>query len=316
MENQEIKASSVSEIIELIKNQFQFLSNSTEIRNLWFRGEKRYDIVNSFLKDGEKLSEATANRKPYTPLLPNAYRIYGRVEINDYEHIFENTKDIENNYKAEFSRKSINFFNQNRIENNEWNKYFLMQHYGLKTRLLDWTENALVAIYFSIEDVSTDDDAVIWILNPHRLNNLTYKSIEGYSGNSSDIYFPHSHQKKDLISDEGKLDIDELCRKYLEMDFNSNEKAYPLAIYPYLFDERMKLQKACFTIFGNEINGLLENDQKDNFLKSILIDGYKKKQIKEELRWLGISKENVYPGLESNCSDILEKYKNNYLVKN
>lgn len=57
------------------------------------------------------------------------------------------------------------FFNQNRIENNDWNQYFLMQYYGLKTRLLDWSESALTAVYFSVEDDLKTDDSKIWILN-------------------------------------------------------------------------------------------------------------------------------------------------------
>jgi hypothetical protein len=288
------KAQSLSEIIELIKGQFKLLNKVDDIQNVWFRAEKDFDSL------GNKI-----NAVPFTPLLPNAYRCLGRVEEEDYINVYTRTKNIEDNLKAEFSRNSMMFLNQNRIENNDWNNYFLMQHYGLNTRLLDWTESALVAIYFAIREDAKKEDAKIWILNPHTLNRLTYQKYANI--NSTVIFFPQGSKKENLF-EEGKLVIDEFCRKYLKMDFDLDKKAFPLAIYPHLFDERMKAQKSCFTIFGNEIDGLLNNPNKEKFLKSIVIDGSKKSDIKKELRWLGISEESVYPGLNSNCKSIQEKY--------
>jgi hypothetical protein len=298
------KAESLTEIIELIKGQFKLLTEDGDIQNLWFRAEKSFIPFSGKSASREEINMA----RPYTPLLPNAYRKYGTVSKENHEWKYKQAKEIEGNLKAEFLRNSMMFLNQNRIENNCWNNYFLMQHYGLSTRLLDWTESALVAIYFAVKDDNKKDDAKIWILDPHKLNKTTYNNYTGININSTMIYFPQGSKKENLFDEEGKLVIDEFCRKYLEMDFDSDKKAFPLAIYPYLFDERMKVQKSCFTIFGNEINGLLNNPEKDKFLRSIVIDGNKKSEIKKELRWLGISEESVYPGLNSNCKSIQEKY--------
>ncbi len=46
---------------------------------------------------------------------------------------------------------------------NLWNVMSLAQHHGLPTRLLDWTTNPLVALYFACEGESSEDSA-IWVV--------------------------------------------------------------------------------------------------------------------------------------------------------
>jgi hypothetical protein len=51
----------------------------------------------------------------------------------------------------------------------EWDEYFLMQHYGLPTRFLDWSESALVALYFAVGAEPRrhePSDAAVWMLDP------------------------------------------------------------------------------------------------------------------------------------------------------
>ena len=47
---------------------------------------------------------------------------------------------------------------------NDWERATIAQHYGVPTRLLDWSENPLVGIYFTIkEDKYDNQNGVIWV---------------------------------------------------------------------------------------------------------------------------------------------------------
>jgi len=44
----------------------------------------------------------------------------------------------------------------------DWEWMVLAQHFGLPTRMLDWTENPLVALYFSAQDVEPAEDGILY----------------------------------------------------------------------------------------------------------------------------------------------------------
>lgn len=48
-----------------------------------------------------------------------------------------------------------------------------MQHYGAPTRLMDWSENTLVALLLeNLTEKEKNSDPAVWFLNPIKLNEI------------------------------------------------------------------------------------------------------------------------------------------------
>ncbi|MCT4616148.1 MAG: FRG domain-containing protein [Marinifilaceae bacterium] len=289
-----IKIKSVEEYINKVNHISNSIKDEAELSNIWFRGESSDKIL--------------------TPLIPKAYRIYN--DPDEYQ-AFEHTKGLEHNIKSEFSIRSTPFLQKLNISDTKWNKYYLMQHYGLETRLLDWTESALIALFFAVESL-TEDNGIVWLLNPHRLNRFTTSNLKSEFDGVGIIASPHDTDeedvfayKKDLYSDNEilKLNLNNLAKKYLDLEFD-NADYHPFCIIPNVLDERMNLQSSCFTIFGNKVNGILSiaEEKRSKFISPIKIEGTYKRKIKEELRCLGITHYTIYPDLSGLCKSISDKY--------
>jgi hypothetical protein len=82
-------------------------------------------------------------------------------------------------YKIDDSRESTLFHEfkawsslQIEKEHSDWELLFLMRHYGIPTRLLDWTESFSIALFFALKNAD-DTDAVVLLLDPYELNRRT-----------------------------------------------------------------------------------------------------------------------------------------------
>jgi hypothetical protein len=182
---------------------------------------------------------------------------------------------------------------------------FLMQHYEAPTRLLDWTESPLFAAYFATRKAISkkneiENDASVFVLDPLTLN-MNY-NVNG---------FPNTWARKSGVLQTIKFAFG------TENELVEGEKIQfledPVAIHPVCVDQRIKVQKSCFTLHGNDkrdIAAIFEGKKLINenrlFRISILKENIRK--IFNELDLLGITESVVYPSLDGLSNEIKYRY--------
>ena len=167
----------------------------------------------------------------------------------------------------------------------------IMRHYGLPTRVLDWSRSPLIAAYFAVQEweKTKDMDACIWILCPEELN------VE--EGFNHYLYSIDSRTAVQMIRPAFK-------KEYVP----ENEKVVDkiLACYPIEHDLRVYVQQSAFTIHNTKRR--LEEIPSETMLARILIPKRSKEAIFEELKSLGISLSYIYPDSEHIARELIRRY--------
>lgn len=160
---------------------------------------------------------------------------------------------------------------------------FLMQHYGVPTRLLDWSENPLVALYFAVCDYSShpDADAALWLLLPSLLN----KNANIIDKNEGD-YIP-------------SFDDEEVVGYSTESVRNASRlELFPIATIATRNNPRIQAQMGTFTVHHNKSISIESvGDGKD--ARKVTIPKESKAAIFAELSLLGVNRFSLFPEMES-----------------
>ncbi|SRR6266545_4526306 len=161
----------------------------------------------------------------------------------------------------------------------EWDWMLYMRHFGVHTRLLDWTESALVALYFAVERPEQDRYVgVVWCLDPLHLNDLA-----GYG---------REIQCAGVDKDLDKYTTESLKRATKDADFK------PVALIAPRSFPRLVAQQGVFTITHRE-QVSLETVGDPALLARVRIPPTAKPRIRRSLAAVGMNRLSLYPELQS-----------------
>ena len=227
------------------------------LTSLWFRG----------------VGKAAYNLSP---------SIHRHAEVTDIDSLF----GMENRLLTRYKERSVPYLPSQ--VRDHWELLFLMQHYGVPTRLLDWTENPLIALFFALSSAKRNaagnyDDAAVWILSAAKWNQTVFKH-QSYIGGALSPSDTMVNQSYAIGSDP----------RYI------NE--LPVAILGIHNSPRIVAQRGSFSLFGKSLLPMDDTFEKNPFpddtLSKLVIPSALIKPLLDKLVWMGISDSVVYPDLE------------------
>ena len=218
--------------------------------------------------------------------------------INTAEKII----DLEIALVDRFKQRAVPFLKNPLDKKSDWELLFFMQHYGIPTRLLDWSENPFVSLYFALTSASYEivskkriytEDCCIWVLDPISWNRESFK---------------------DFSYDQGILSVENhLVDSYKPRTQFANIREKPIAIFGTHNSSRIVAQRGVFIVFGKNVTAMDETYERDSFpqdcLIRIVIEKEKIESLLQSLVSIGVTDSVIYPDLEGFSKELRRFYK-------
>ncbi|OBR90029.1 FRG domain protein [Clostridium ragsdalei P11] len=230
-------------------------------------------------------------------LIPSIYRKDKQTKkyLLDYK--------TEKDYLSFFKAQSFPFLKN--IPQSDWEWLILMQHYGLQTRLLDFTIDPLIALSFALRTDMPDDEyncsnnAVVWIFDPYNYNK------ESINQDASIVNLVTLDDQQTLLYGVGD---------------KPSRISEPLACIGTLNNSRIVSQKGTFLLFPRlpieRVRPFEKICDDKAILQKLIIPSSKIENMRRQLKNMGYNNTKLFPGLDSLAKDILYNYRKTKLIEN
>ena len=288
---------SVQEFIELIEKIKKNYTYTAPFNGNLLLGQQEFKP--SFIYRGH------GNHKKYA-LEPGIFRYINQGAGHSVSQYSQLEYDVLMDFISEAKR-----YNPDVPENDITAWLEIAQHFSVPTRLLDFTENPLVALYFACSDLS-EHEASVWILNRPAYNLKFF-------GNTNILAVNNFRMVNQIVNQE-----------IVYQDYQYHAPLYyvqyPVIYKPIRREERMSSQSSLFMLWGAQRLPLTNfvtaaeyisfddtvNNADHGILGFISIPSSLKPEILQQLNLLGINEMFIYPGLDGVGKYINQKYSSSF----